>query len=473
MTNRVLINGSVLLIIIFFSFTSKSAFVFKPGPNIIFILVDDMRWDEFGNAGHPYLKTPHIDRLAAEGFKFTNAFCSTPLCSPSRASFLTGQYAHNHGIIDNTKRNERSHQLISFPKILHQAGYNTAFLGKWHMGNDDSPRPGFDYWAGMEGQGEAINPKLNINGKRQQINGYVTDILNDFALKFIREKRSMPFLLYLSHKALHPNIVQRDDGSIANIGEGGFIPSDRHKGRYADAVFKRRANVAIPPSDKPALMRKIGELPPLGATTSTEEQTIRDRAEMLLAVDEGLGIILQELENTGQLDQTAIVLAGDNGYWYGEHGLNDERRLAYEEGIRIPLLIRYPGLQSKGVSIPSMVQNIDLAPTLLDLAGIKKKIDMDGRSLLPLMKGRNVPWRKSILIEYYSDVVFPRIKNMGYKAVRTERYKYIQYEELKGMDELYNLQTDPFELKNIIAPPESQGILTRLQAELNKLLKSR
>lgn len=473
MSKRMLINGSLLLIILFFSFRSQPGLVKKTNPNIIFILVDDMRWDEFGNAGHPYIKTPNIDRLAVEGFKFTNAFCSTPLCSPSRASFLTGQYAHHHGIIDNTRRNERSHQLITFPKILHEAGYHTAFLGKWHMGNDDSPRPGFDFWAGMEGQGEAINPRLNINGKRQQVNGYVTDILNDYALRFIRAKRAAPFLLYLSHKALHPNIIQNDDGSIANIGEGGFIAADRHKGQYAKALFNRRPNAGIPPTDKPALMRKIGELPPLGATTSTEEQTIRDRAEMLLAVDESLGILLQELENMGQLDHTVIVMAGDNGYWYGEHGLNDERRLAYEEGIRIPLLIRYPGLPSKGVSIPSMVQNIDLAPTLLDMAGVKQKNNMDGRSLLPLMKGRKVSWRKSILIEYYSDIVFPRILNMGYKAIRTEKYKYIRYEELRGMDELYDLEADPFELKNLIVSPESMGVLTRMQTELNELIISK
>lgn len=473
MSKRMLINGSLLLIIIFFSFSPQSGPLKKTNPNIIFILVDDMRWDEFGNAGHPYLKTPHIDRLASEGFKFTNAFCSTPLCSPSRASFLTGQYAHHHGIIDNTNRDERSHRLNTFPKILHDAGYNTAFLGKWHMGNDDSPRPGFDYWAGMRGQGEAINPKLNINGERRQVNGYVTDILNDHALKFIREKRTAPFLLYLSHKALHPNIIQRDDGSIANIGEGGFIAADRHKGQYADAIYKRRPNAGIPPTDKPALMRKIGVLPPLGAATSTEEQTIRERAEMLLAVDESLGILIRELENTRQLDQTVIVLAGDNGYWYGEHGLNDERRLAYEEGIRIPLLIRYPGLASKGVSIPSMVQNIDLAPTLLDMAGLRPKNKMDGRSLLPLMNGRKVSWRKSILIEYYSDIVFPRILNMGYKAIRTEKYKYIRYEVLQGMDELYDLEADPFELKNIFTHPESKGVLTRMQTGLNELLKSR
>jgi N-acetylglucosamine-6-sulfatase len=177
------------------------------------------------------------------------------------------------------------------------------------------------------------------------------------------------------------------------------------------------------------------------------------------------------LERTGQLDQTLIVLAGDNGYWYGEHGLNDERRLAYEEGIRIPLLIRYPGFKTKKASINAMVQNIDLAPTVLESANIIIPDQIEGKSLVPLIKNPSKEWRKSILIEYYSDIVFPRIVNMGYKAIRTERYKYIRYEELHSMDEMYDLKTDPFELKNVITYPDSQGTLSQLKKELNELLK--
>src|SRR5688572_2176504 len=278
-------------------------------PNIVVVLVDDMRWDEFSAAGHAYIKTPHIDRIAKEGAYFKNAFCTTPLCSPSRASFLTGHYAHTNGIIDNTARNQQSHQLNTFPHMLDEGGYETAFIGKWHMGNDDSPRPGFDFWVSMQGQGEAIDPHLNINGKQEQVKGYVTDILTDFSLKFIEKKRSEPFLLYLSHKALHPNILQRNDGSTVNIGEGGFVAADRHKGMYAEAVFTRRPNHGIAPIDKPALMRKIGDLPPLGRETETPEQTIRDRAEMLMAVDESLGKLMKSLEDAGELDNTIIVFA--------------------------------------------------------------------------------------------------------------------------------------------------------------------
>ena len=164
-------------------------------PNIIVILVDDMRWDEFGAAGHNYIKTPSIDRIANEGVLFANAFATTPLCSPSRACFLTGQYAHTNGIIDNTARNEQSHKLMTFPQVLDQAGYETAFMGKWHMGNDDSKRPGFDHWVALKGQGEAVDPNLNIDGNRQMVKGYVTDVLTDYAVKFIQRKRSGPFML--------------------------------------------------------------------------------------------------------------------------------------------------------------------------------------------------------------------------------------------------------------------------------------
>jgi len=458
-----------LLLLLAFEVTS---FCSPAQPNIVVVLVDDMRWDEYGKAGHAYIKTPAIDRVAIEGITFSNAFCTTPLCSPSRANFLTGQYAHTNGITDNTARNAQSHQLQTFPRALDAAGYETAFFGKWHMGNDDSQRPGFDHWVSLKGQGEATDPNLNINGNRQVIKGYVTDILTDQVIQFMEKRRSAPFLVYLSHKALHPNLIQRDDGSAVDIGEGGFIAADRHKGMYASAVFKRRPNHGIPPVDKPALLRKIGDLPPLGPQTATAEQTIRDRAEMLMAVDESLNRIMNSLTTLGQLDNTIIVFTSDHGYWYGEHGLDYERRLAYEESIRIPLLIRYPRVIQPGASSSSMVQSIDLAPTLLDLAGASSSTPRDGKSLVPLFKGPVADWRTSILIEYYSDTVFPRMFKMGYKAVRTERYKYIRYEELQGMDELYDLQNDPFELKNLMGTPGTETTLKSMQAVLNTLLSA-
>jgi N-acetylglucosamine-6-sulfatase len=433
-------------------------------PNIVVVLVDDMRWDEYGKAGHSYIETPNIDRIASDGVTFKNAFATTPLCSPSRASLLTGLYAHSHGILDNIDRSFQSHKLRTFPATLDSLGYETAFVGKWHMGNDNTRRPGFDFWVCLKGQGKVQDPLLNVNGQEKQVTGYVTDILTDFSLEFINKDRTKPFLLYLSQKALHPNLHQRADGRVVDIGDGGFEPASRHKGMYSDAVFKRRPNAYMPPRNKPALARKIGNLPPMGRETATPEEVIRDRSEMLMAIDEGLGSILGLLEQKEELQNTIVVFTSDHGYWYGEHGLNEERRLAYEEGIRIPLLIRYPPKIKAGSIATEMVLNIDLAPTILELAGHKPGKHIEGHSLVPILGGKTRDWRSSFLIEYYSDKVWPRMINMGYKAVRTERYKYIKYTELSGMDELYDLQKDPYELNNIIDKDKD------LQKEMDNLL---
>jgi N-acetylglucosamine-6-sulfatase len=440
-------------------------------PNFVVVVVDDLRWDDLGIAGHPFVETPAIDRMAREGVRFLNAFAATPLCSPSRASILTGQYAHTHGIVDNTARDTASHRLATFAIPLQRAGYRTAFFGKWHMGNDDSPRPGFTHWVALRGQGEALDPQFNIDGSRVRESGYVTDLLTDHVARFIRRSAQEPFLVFLAHKALHPNIVQRDDGSTGAVpGQSeGFIPAPRHQGRYATAAVPRRPNAGIAPAGKPALLRPLDGLPPLGPATATPDRDVRSRLEMLLAVDESLERILAKLKETGALDRTVIVVTSDHGYFYGEHGLNEERRLAYEESARIPLILRYPPLARAGATPAEMVQTIDLAPTVLELAGVRDTTPRQGRSFLPLLRGERPPWRSSVLIEYTSDTVFPRIRNMGYQAVRTERYKYIDYLELPGMDELYDLQSDPFELDNLMGSRRERDLLPRMQAELARL----
>jgi N-acetylglucosamine-6-sulfatase len=217
-------------------------------------------------------------------------------------------------------------------------------------------------------------------------------------------------------------------------------------------------------------MRQIDALPQLGRETATDEKTIRERSEMLMAVDESLGRIIDQLEESNLLENTIIVFTSDHGYWYGEHGLSVERRLAYEEAIRIPMLIRYPRVFEPGQTNERMILSIDLAPTLLDLAGLIPGAHIHGRSMVPLMNGKTQDWRSSFLIEYYSDTVFPRILKMGYKAVRNERYKYIRYLDLKNMDELYDLTEDPYELNNIHDAPGSEEVLKVMKAELNRLL---
>ncbi len=440
-------------------------------PNIVFVLVDDLRWEDIGIAGHPFSETPAIDRLAREGTRFLNAFATTPLCSPSRAAILTGQYAHRNGIIDNTARDSATHRLSTFAIPLAEAGYETGFFGKWHMGNDDSRRPGWTHWVAMKGQGEANDPQLNVDGERIAAPGYVTDVLTDYAVRFMERSRGKPFLVFLAHKALHPNVRQRDDGSVAAVaGQGaGFIPAERHRGRYAQAVVPRRPNATSPLRNKPALQRSIAGLPALAPATGTPDQDVRDRLEMLLGVDESTARIRQALEESGELDNTVFIFTSDHGYFYGEHGLNEERRLAYEETARVPLIIRYPRVTRGGSTPDQLVQVIDLAPTVLALAGVGDTVARQGMSLVAPITGDSVPWRKAVLLEYYTDQVFPRVLNMAYQAVRTERHKYIHYLELTGMDELYDLEADPFEQENLIGTPAGDSLLPVLRAELARL----
>jgi N-acetylglucosamine-6-sulfatase len=444
----------------------------EPRPNVLLIVVDDLRFDDFHAAGHPFAVTPHLDRVAREGAQFKNFFAVTPLCSPSRATILTGLETRHHGILDNTDRSPRSHELPTFARALRAAGYNTGFIGKWHMGNDPTPRPGFDYWVSMKGQGEVADPELFENGRLASVPGYVTDIFTQRALSFLRQPRTAPFLLIVSHKALHPNKIQRADGTSAAIGEGGFIPAERHKQLYSGAQPPRRGNYAVPPKGKPALERPIPGLKPLGPDTVTPDETIRDRLRMLAAVDEGLGQIFAELEKQGRLDQTVVMVIGDNGFFYGEHGLSEERRLAYEESIRLPLLVRFPPRVKAGAEPTGMALTTDLAPTIVELAGAPAMPGIDGRSLVPLFTRTPDDWRKSFLIEYTTDIVFPRTLKMGYDAVRTERYKFIRYRDLEGMNELYDLRDDPFELSNLINSPNAAEVRGRMEVELKRILAS-
>ena len=440
-------------------------------PNIVLVLVDDLRWDELGCAGHPFVKTPRIDQIAREGALFLNSFCVTPLCSPDRASILTGLYAHQHGILDNTNRAEASHRLATFPQDLQRAGYETGYIGKWHMGNDATARPGFDYWVSIEGQGETVDPPIFEDGRLQRQKGYITDLFTDRAVAFLERPRAKPFFLYLAHKAIHPNVLQRDDGSVDPAIGSAFIPAQRHKHLYSGAAVPRRPNCRDTLLGKTALQRPIAGLPPLGPETGTPDEVVRDRMRMLAAVEESTGRLLDALQRLGQLENTVFVFTSDNGYFNGEHGLSVERRLAYEESIRIPLLLRYPPMVKPGTRIEQCVLSIDLAPTFLELGGVRTIRPMHGRSLVPLLRGDDVRWRDSFLIEYFSDTVFPRVRSMGYQAVRTDRFKYIHYHELPAMDELYDLQADPYEMKNLIFEPAAQEMVRRMQGELAGLLE--
>lgn len=454
-----------------------------PKPNFLVILIDDLRFDEFGAGGHPYMKTPHIDRIAHEGAIFNRVFHTTPICSPNRASIVSGQYASRHGIIDNVARDAMSHRLPNYHGELQRLGYETAHIGKWHMGNDGKPRPGYNYWVAYDGHGKLMDPVLNHNGKYRQHKGYITDIMNELAVGFLKKKRNgKPFSLFFAHKAVHPDAEQAADGTLKISAQGGYVVAERHRDLYKRSIFPPRPNVLSPEKVvkmKPAWAEcfdlKKGKTSKeiLRALNAGTQEEIRMRARMMAAVDEGVGKILNTLEQTGELDNTCIIFLSDNGYFFGEHGLGPERRFAYEEGIRSPFTVRFPPMVKAGSTRDQLVICQDIAPTLIELAGGTPGPQIQGRSLVPLFGSSRTRQRKSILIEYWAENAMPWLIGMTYKAVRTDRYKLIHWVN-RGqdgeLDELYDLEADPYEMKNLINDPSHTKVKAALRKELGRLV---
>jgi arylsulfatase A-like enzyme len=448
-------------------------------PNLLVVLVDDLRFDETGASGHPYMKTPHIDRIAREGARFVNAFHTTPLCSPNRASILTGQYASRHGIIDNVGRDAMSHRLPNYHLELRRLGYETAHIGKWHMGNDASPRPGYDHWVAFRGQGKIVDPVLWEDGEERKVEGYVTDLLSQRAVHYVKRDREKPFALFLAHKAVHPDVQQKQDGTIDVATMEGYVLPPRHRELYRGEVYPPRPSVRPLEEvleQKPA-WREVFERrgdpasrPFLEALHVGSQEEIRERAAMMASVDEGVGAILRALEETGQLERTCIVFLGDNGFFFGEHGLGAERRFPYEEGIRTAFFMRLPGRISPGSEITEMILALDIAPTLIELAGGTPGGHIQGRSLVPLFGRRASAWRESFLVEYYNESAWPWIIGMSYKAVRTERHKLVHWVHKEGMDELYDLGRDPYEITNLFNAPGYAAVREGLRADLRRLV---
>lgn len=443
--------------------------------NIIFILSDDHRYDFMGFTGKvPGLKTPHMDLLAREGAWFKNAFVTTALCSPSRASILTGQYAHTHTVVDN--RAPAPDYLIYFPQYMQKVGYQTAFFGKWHMGGDNpNPRPGFNHWVSFRGQGTYYSPTLNINGKSVTYDGaYTTDLLTKMAVDWLKSRqKDKPFFLYLSHKSVHSE----------------FEAAPRHKGMYRDIKIQYPVSMFLTVTDssknfvkgiKPDISGytiNYGDIPQWvraqryswhGVDYLYHGQTDFDKfyidyLETIMGVDDSIGEILEFLRKNGLDKETLVVYMGDNGFALGEHGLID-KRTGYEESMRVPLLARCPALIKEGSVITHNVLNIDIAPTFLEMAGIKEPSQMQGTSFLPLMKGENITWRDHFFYEYYWENAFPQTPTQY--AVRTARYKFIRSQGVWDINQLYDLEKDPNEMNNLIHNPEYQPIAKKLNQDL-------
>ncbi len=433
--------------------------------NILLILSDDHRWDWLGfmPEAPKFLETPNLDRIAREGAHLRNAFVSTSLCSPSRASILTGQYMHHHGVVDNQRPEPAA--IRYFPEYLRAAGYETALLGKWHMGNDgDDARKGFDHWVGLKGQGEYFDDTYNINGERRKIAGYNTDVLTDLALEWLGKRGDKPFYCQISYKAPHFP----------------FEPAPRHKGRYDGAPVRypeTMANTEENYATQPRWVRErrygIHGVDHMETgrfdhdPVPSFETLFRRYSEAVHSLDENVGRLLKHLDDAGLRDSTLVVYMGDNGFALGEHGFYDKRD-AFETSIRVPLLMRAPGLVKPGTVVTQMVQNIDIAPTLLGVAGVAVPDGapkMDGRSFLPLLTGLgNVPWRDHILYEYHWEWNFPATPTTF--AIRTERWKYVYTHGVWDRDGLYDLQTDPIERHNLIAVPAFREQAEKLRRQL-------
>lgn len=432
------------------------------------IVADDMAENLFG-AGHrfPFLELPNLDRLAARGVQFDRAFVTTSLCSPSRASMLSGLYAHTHGVLTN-ESGDLSPAVPTYPQLLQRAGYKTAFIGKWHMdASTDAPRPGFDYWVSFRGQGVYDDPVLNENGRSVKATGYVTDILTDYAQQWLRARSGEPFLLVVSHKAAHAP----------------FHPAPRHISAFPDAALPAPANFEDSFLGKPAWQRRYAlcggtaadlahcpdpppaELPPW--PWPAHEAWRLDYLRTLLALDDSVGALVSTLEAQHLDGTTYVVFTSDNGMFLGEHRLGD-KRLMYEESIRVPLVIAGNGLQAPRRTT-AMALNLDLAPTILDLAGAPIPAAMQGRSLAPVLRGADAV-RDSFLYEYFSDPLIPGVPEM--RGIRTDHWAYVTYPQLPGGEELYELDRDPGELSTLAAAPDRAAVKLDLQTQLERLLTS-
>ncbi|MCP4314386.1 MAG: sulfatase-like hydrolase/transferase [Bacteroidetes bacterium] len=449
------------LTLLLFSACSQRAPV-QPGkrPNVIFIMADDQRSDMLSTNGNPYVKTPHLDRLAAEGCNFKNAFTVSGVCSPSRADFFSGKYAHQCGapqiIWDNHtfRMNE-----TPFPALLHNEGYYSAHIGKWHLGEGQKQKEGYDYWAGFEWLGSFFNTTVHVNGKVEQHQGFSDDILAGMAADRIQEMATMsqPFCLFVGLKAPHLpfSFPERYNEYLddVNIPEPASIDEDYDESGRAPIM---KTNVI-------KVRTFQGGIPMFGSW----ENYVKSYYRSSQALDDAVGTILEAIDKAGITNETIVIYSSDQGYTLGEHGMT-EKHYGYEQVMRIPMIIRYPDMIQPGITPPGMALNIDVAPTVLDLCGVEPPAEMTGKSWRPLLEDGGSQagiWREDFLFEYwdYRPILPSQL------AVRSDRYKLITYQDFPEQ-ELYDLEKDPEENHNVIHKPEYVEIKRDMQKRLQRLI---
>jgi arylsulfatase A-like enzyme len=465
-------------------------------PNIIFIFSDDHATSAISAYGSKLIDTPNIDRIAREGAIFRNCFCTNSICGPSRATILTGKHCHLNSFPDNHSTFDGSQ--TTFPKLMQQAGYQTAIVGKWHLVSQPT---GFDHWDILPGQGDYYNPMLLTAPKqpggepaKRRIEGHCTDIVTDLALQWLDAGRdaTKPFVLMLQHKAPHrewqpgpeelglfkghsfpepPTLFDDYAGRAGGAAEQEMTIARHMKGR--DLALKPPANLT--PAQQDLWDAAFAEenaayeaAPPIGddLTRWNYQRYIANYLRCVAGVDRTIGRVLEHLDTTGLARDTIVIYSSDQGFYLGEHGWFDKRWM-YEESLRMPLVVRWPGVTKPGTVDEHMVQNLDFAQTFLAAAGIEAPPDMQGRSLVPLLRGESPPdWRQSIYYHYYE---FPEPHRVpSHYGVRTPTHKLIWYDARREW-ELFDLVNDPHEMRSIHADPAARATFDSLRGELVRL----
>ena len=434
-------------------------------PNILYIMADDHAAHAISAYGSRINRTPNLDRIARDGMRFDRVFCVNSICTPSRAAILTGKYSHLNGV-PVFNRFDGSQPTVA--KHLQAAGYHTGIIGKWHLGSDPT---GFDCWSVLPGQGAYFNPAFLVEGGRTNYTGYVTDIITDLSLAFLKNRpKDKPFFLLCHHKAPHGN-WQPDEKHKAQFA-GQKIPEpatlfDDYAGR-ADAIRECRQKVL---ENLNATDLKVP--PPAGLEGDAlkkwkYQRFMQDYLACVQSVDDNVGRLLDFLDKEGLAANTIVIYTSDQGFFLGDHGLYD-KRFMYEESVRMPFLVRWPGVAQPGSVQSALAINVDFAPTFMDAAGLAVPGDMQGRSLVPLLRGdKPADWRTSWYYRYYHDPGHHNTR--AHYGVRTETHKLIYFWK-KDQWEMYDLVKDPEELRNIYGDPSQAETVATLKAELSRLKK--
>ena len=483
----------VFAALVFIGLAGPAAAAAGRRPNLLFIFSDDHAYQAISAYGDPrqLIHTPHLDRLAREGMRFDRCLVPNSICGPSRATVLTGKYSHANGFYNNANSRFDGSQT-TVPKLLQAGGYQTAICGKWHLVSDPT---GFDYWEILPGQGVYYNPPMIRNGKTVKHEGYTTDIITDLALQWLRQRdKSKPFLLMCHHKAPHrewcPNLKH-----LGHDGDREYpIPPtlfDDYAGR-GKAEREQDMTIARTMNDRDLKLVPPGQLTPeqlraWNAYYEPRNQAFRqanlqgpalvrwkynrylhDYLGCIRAVDDSVGRLLKYLDDEGLTDNTLVIYSSDQGFYLGEHGWFDKRWI-FEESLRTPLLVRWPGVVKPGTVNRDLVSNVDFAETLLEAAGLPVPPEMQGRSLVPILQGQTpADWRNSFYYHYYE---FPGPHNVArHYGVVTDRYKLVHfYEPAFNYWELFDLEKDPRELQSVFDAPAYARVRKELEAELARL----